>query len=98
GSVAVATFSLFALVLGGSFHAILWLAWPLVAFTLAVVGYHVVLLERLARTRPTPMNIYVVMACWIAVGVCAWPDFVSWLGYGKSLQGFHGACLGIMAY
>ncbi|HJZ88629.1 MAG TPA: protein kinase [Polyangia bacterium] len=96
--VAMGFFAVLAAVLNEPFLAVRYLAWPMIVFVLFAVGYQVVVLVRLSRRRPPPMNVWIVMLCWLVIGLTVAPDSVEWLGYGQSLSGIHAACFGIMMY
>ncbi len=54
-----------------------------------------VLLVRLARKRPQPANLWIVLGGWALLAACAMPDFAAWGGMGEMLGGTSLTCLGI---
>jgi hypothetical protein len=65
------------------------------ALAAPAIGYQVVLLVRLSRARPRPVNLFTILVPWALLGLLALPDFIAWNGLGEILGGARTACLGI---
>ena len=96
--LAAALHVIFATLLRDPFMCVSILARPMVVLAFVIVVYQIVVLAKLRRHPDRPRNVNIVLACWIAVGVTAWPDFVGWFGYGMVLGGLHSGSLGITIY
>jgi serine/threonine-protein kinase len=66
-----------------------------VVITLLNAAVQVLLLVRLARGKPRPRNLYLIVLAWPATAILGVPDFVAWLGAGDVLMGLRTASVGM---
>jgi serine/threonine-protein kinase len=84
-----------AVVAHDPFTAIRYLG-PIVAVvTVLNATFQIVLLVRLAREKPRPKNMYLLVLVWPATAILGVPDFLTWLGAGDVLFGLLTAPLGM---
>ena len=66
-----------------------------VVLVTVAISYHFIVMSRLVRLRPRPMNAVLVLGSWGILAVLGSVDFVAWLGFGELLGGFRCASLAI---
>ena len=68
-----------------------------VSFIVPAIFTQVLLLVRLLRSRPRPVDAGIVLGGWTLLAIVGAPDFSAWLGLGEIAGGLRGACIGIVA-
>ena len=72
---------------------------PLIVVTFqVVVGHQILVLARLCRRRPRPMNALVFLVSWLGLLATGWDDCLAWLGIGEELGGVHAASGGLALF
>ena len=71
---------------------------PLVVAIGVAIAYQLATCFRLYRVGENPASVALLAACWGAVGLTAWVDFLAWLGAGEVLGGVHPASLGLTLF
>jgi serine/threonine protein kinase len=69
---------------------------PIIVVMFQIVAIHqILLLGRLSRRRPRPLNTLTFFISWLGLGFTAGGDCMAWLGLGEKLGGLHGASFGL---
>jgi hypothetical protein len=74
---------------GDPFSVGRWLVPWVAAVSVANAIYQVVLVRRIARRGPLPVNVVVITLAWPVAVTLAIPDIVGWLGFGLPLGGLN---------
>ena len=72
---------------GDAFSVGRWLVPWVIVVSVANAVYQVVLVRRLSRSGPRPVNLVVITLAWPVAIALATPDIVGWLGFGLPLGG-----------